>query len=32
MSEDAKKIAQILIRGLKYTASLLEKLVKGEPV
>jgi len=30
MSEDARKITLILIRGLKYTAALLEKLLKGE--
>lgn len=29
MSDDAKKIVKILIRGLKYTVSLLENLLKG---
>ncbi len=30
MSEDAKQIIKIAIRGLRFIASLLEKFLKGE--
>ncbi len=32
MSDDGKKIVKALIRGLKYTISLLEKVLKGEDI
>ena len=32
MSEDAKLIIRALIRGLKFTVSLMEKLLKGEKI
>jgi len=32
MSDDAKQIIKALIRGLKFTVSLLEKVLKGEKV
>lgn len=32
MSEDSKQIIRALIRGLKFTVSLLEKVLKGEAV
>ena len=32
MSEDAKQLITVLIRGFKFTVSLLEKLLRGEPV
>ena len=32
MSEDAKQIILALIRGLKFTISMLEKVMKGEKV
>ena len=32
MSDDMKKLIQVIIRGMKYTIMLLEKFSKGEPV
>jgi hypothetical protein len=32
MSEEAKLIIRVLIRGFKFTVSLLEKILKGEPI
>ncbi len=32
MSEDSKQIIRALIRGFKFTISLLEKVLKGEKV
>lgn len=32
MSEETKQIIRALIRGLKFTVSLLEKIMKGEKV
>jgi hypothetical protein len=32
MSDDMKKLIQVIIRGMKFTIGLLEKLSKGEPV
>lgn len=32
MSEDSKRICRALIRGLKYTVTLLEKVLKGEDI
>ena len=32
VSEDAKRIIKALIRGLKFTISLLEKVQRGEEV
>ena len=32
MSDDVKKILTAIIRGLKYTVSLLEKVLKGEDI
>jgi hypothetical protein len=32
MSDEAKQIIRALIRGMKFTCSLLEKVLKGEKV
>jgi hypothetical protein len=32
MSEESKQIIRAIIRGLKFTVSLLEKIIKGEPI
>lgn len=32
MSEDSKQIIRAIIRGLKFTVSLLEKVLAGEPI
>jgi hypothetical protein len=32
MTEETKQLIRALIRGLKYTVSLLEKVMKGEKV
>lgn len=32
MSEDSKQIIKALIRGLKFTVSLLEKVLAGEKI
>jgi len=32
VSDDTKKLIKALIRGLKYTVSLLEKVLKGEEI
>lgn len=32
MTNESKQIVKALIRGMKYTIQLLEKVIKGEPV
>jgi hypothetical protein len=32
MTEDSKQIIRAIIRGLKYTVSLLEKILAGEKI
>jgi hypothetical protein len=32
MSDETKQLIKAIIRGIKFTISLLEKVLKGEPV